>query len=256
MRRILVAAACAVSFVGAVQTASAQNTAVVNNKPIPKTLEDAFVKQIGQPDTPELRKRIHDQLVEREILMQEATKRGIPERPDVKFQIDINRQNTVIQGLLRDELQKNPITDAQVQAEYDKQKQAAGDKEYKARHILVGSEAEAKDIIDQLNKGAKFEELAKKSKDAGSAANGGDLDWAAPGAYVKPFSEAMVKLEKGQFTQAPVQTQFGWHVIRLDDVRDQKAPPLEQVKQQITEALQQQRIQAFVEGLKKKAKVQ
>jgi peptidyl-prolyl cis-trans isomerase C len=251
MRRILVFAACAF----ALASASAQNVATVNGKPIPKTLEDAFVKQIGQPDTPELRTRIKDQLVEREVLMQEATKRGIPERQDIKFQIDLTRQNTVIQGLLRDEMKNNPITDAQIQAEYDKQKGTAGDKEYKVRHILVGSEAEAKDIIDQLNKGAKFEDLAKKSKDPGSAANGGDLDWAAPGAYVKPFSEAMMKLEKGQFTQAPVQTQFGWHVIRLDDVRDQKVPPLEQVKQQITESLQQQRVQAFVQGLKTKATV-
>ena len=252
MRRILIFALGLIAFA----QAGAQNIAVVNGQPIPKTREDAFVKQLGQPDTPELRNKIKDQLVEREILMQEATKRGIPDRQDVKFQIDLTRQNTVIQGLLRDEMQKNPITDAQIQAEYDKQKGAAGDKEYKARHILVGSEQEAKDIIDQLNKGAKFEELAKKSKDPGSAANGGDLDWAAPGAYVKPFSDAMVKLDKGQFTQTPVQTQFGWHVIRLDDVREQKVPPLEQVKQQITESLQQQRVQAFVASLKAKAKVQ
>jgi len=236
-------------------TVAAQNVAVVNNKPIPKAVEDSYVKQIGQQDTPELRKRVRDQLVEREILMQEAAKRGIPDRPEVKFQLDITRQNTIIQGLLRDEMKRNPITDDTLKAEYDKQKAAAGDKEYKAHHILVESEAEAKDIIDQLNKGAKFEDLAKKSKDPGSAANGGDLDWASPGNYVKPFSDALVKLDKGKYTQAPVQTQFGWHVIRLDDVRDQQPPPFDQVKQQISEALQQQRVQAFIDSLKKKAVV-
>lgn len=237
----------------------AQNIAVVNNKPIPKSKEDAWIAQFvqqGQKDSPELRKRIKDELVQREIVLQEAAKRGIPERADVKFQLELQRQNVVAQALLRDELTKNPITDAQVQAEYDKQKAAQGGKEYRARHILVEKEDEAKAIIEQLNKGAKFEELAKKSKDTGSAARGGDLDWAGPDAYVKPFSDAMVKLEKGKYTETPVQTQFGWHVIRLDDVRDTQFPPLAQVQQQVRESLQQQRIQAFIEGLRAKAKVQ
>lgn len=234
----------------------AQNAAVVNNEAIPKSREDQFIKQLGQPDTPELRKRIRDQLVERKLLMQEAAKRGIPERPEVKFQLDLTRENTIIQGLLRDEMQKSPITDAQIQAEYDKQHRTAGDKEYKARHILVDKEEDAKKIIEQLDKGAKFEDLAAQSKDSGSAKNGGDLDWAAPGAYVKPFAEALVKLDKGKYTETPVQTQFGWHVIRLDDVRDQQVPPLEQLKPQITEMLQQQRVQAFVESLKSKSKIQ
>ncbi|MFN3564580.1 MAG: peptidylprolyl isomerase [Burkholderiaceae bacterium] len=237
----------------------AQNIAVVNNRPIPKAREDAWVKQLqqqGQQDTPELRKMIKEELIRREVFLQEAQKRGLAEKPEVKFQLDVQRQNTLIQALMRDELQKNPITDAQIQAEYEKQKQAAGGKEYRARHILVEKEDEAKAIVAELKKGAKFEELAKKSKDPGSANNGGDLDWAGPDAYVKPFSEAMVKLEKGQFTETPVQTQFGWHVIRLDDVRDTQFPPLAQVQGRIREALQQQRVQAFVEGLRKNAKVQ
>lgn len=237
----------------------AQNVAVVNNRPIPKAREDAWVKQLqqqGQQDTPELRKMIKEELIRREVFLQEAQKRGLAEKPEVKFQLDVQRQNTLIQALMRDELQKNPITDAQIQAEYDKQKRAAGSKEYRARHILVEKEEEAKAIVAELKKGAKFEELAKKSKDPGSANNGGDLDWAGPDAYVKPFSEAMIKLEKGKFTEAPVQTQFGWHVIRLDDVRDTQFPPLAQVQGQIREALQQQRVQAFVEGLRKNAKVQ
>ena len=239
--------------------ALAQNVAVVNNKPIPKAREDAWVKELtkqGQKDTPELRKMVKERLIQNEVLLQEATKRGIPEQADVKFMLDIQRQNTLIQALLRDEMTKHPVTDAEVQAEYDKQKSMLGSKEYRARHILVENQAEATAIVDQLKKGAKFEELAKKSKDTGSAANGGDLDWAAPDAYVKPFSDAMQKLKKGEMTETPVQTQFGWHVIRLDDVRDTQFPPLEQVAPQIRESMQQQKAQAFVQNLTKNAKVQ
>jgi peptidyl-prolyl cis-trans isomerase C len=237
-------------------SALAQNVAVVNDKPIPKTRVDQFVQQLGQPDTPELRDRIKEQLIEREVFLQEAAKRGLPERPDVKFQVEFVRQTAVIQNLFKDELKKHPVTDQQVQAEYDKQKATQGDKEYKARHILVEKEDEAKDVIEQLKKGAKFEDLAKKSKDPGSAAKGGDLGWAGPGAYVKPFSDAMVKLEKGKFTEAPVQSQFGYHVIQLEDVRDTQFPPLDQVKSQISEGIQQRQAQAFAEELKKKAKIQ
>jgi peptidyl-prolyl cis-trans isomerase C len=239
--------------------AFAQNVAVVNNKPIPKAREDAWIKQLqaqGQQDTPELRRMVKEELIRREVFLQEAQKRGLAEQPDVKFQIDIQRQNTLIQALMRDELKRNPITDAQIQAEYEKQKGKAGEKEYRARHILVEKEDEAKAIIEKLKKGEKFEELAKQSKDPGSASKGGELDWAGADAYVKPFSDAMVKLEKGKYTEAPVQSQFGWHVIRLDDVRDAQFPPLAQVSGQIRENLQQQRIQAFVEELRKKAKVQ
>ena len=199
---------------------------------------------------------VKKELIRREVFMQEIAKRGLAEKPEVKFQLDVQRQNTLIQALMRDELQKTPVTDAQIRAEYDKQKSGAGAKEYKARHILVEKEEDAKGIVEQLKKGAKFEDLAKQSKDTGSAARGGDLDWAPPDAYVKPFSEAMVKLEKGKFTDAPVQSQFGWHVIRLDDVRDTQFPPFEQVQGQIRESMQQARAQEFVSRLEKAAKIQ
>jgi peptidyl-prolyl cis-trans isomerase C len=237
-------------------SAFAQNVAVVNDKPIPKARVDQFLQQVGQPDTPELRDRIKEQLIDREVFLQEATKRGITDRPDVKYQADFVRQTVIIQNLFRDELKKHPITDQQVQAEYDRQKTLQGDKEYKARHILVDKEDEAKDVIEQLKKGAKFEDLAKKSKDPGSAAKGGDLGWAGPGAYVKPFSDAMVKLEKAKFTEAPVQSQFGYHVILLEDVRDSQFPPFDQLKSQINEGMQARQAQAFAEELKKKAKIQ
>lgn len=240
--------------------AFAQNIATVNNKPIPKAREEAWIKQLtqqGQKDTPELRDMIKKELVRREIFLQEATRRGLPEKPEIKFQLDVQRQNALIQALMRDEVTRNLVTDAQIQGEYDKQKAAAtGRKEYRARHILVEKEDEAKGLIDQIKKGAKFEELAKKSKDTGSAANGGELDWAGPDAYVKPFSDAMVALEKGKMTEAPVQSPFGWHVIRLEDVRETQFPALAQVRAQIQESLQQQRVQNFVQELEKKAKVQ
>lgn len=259
MTKTLLRGLALVALSGACTAVLAQNLAVVNNRPIPKAREDAWVSQLkqqGQQDSPQLREMIKQELIRREIFLQEASKRGIAEKPDVKFQLDVQRQNTLIQALMRDELDKHPITDAEVAAAYEKQKKQMGDKEYRARHILVDKEEDAKQILDQLKKGAKFEELAKKSKDTGSAANGGDLDWASPESYVKPFSEAMVKLQKGQLVDAPVQTQFGWHVIRLDDVRDTQAPPLAQVQGQIRESLQQQRVQAFAEELRKKAKVQ
>ncbi|UCG97997.1 MAG: peptidylprolyl isomerase [Burkholderiales bacterium] len=237
----------------------AQNIATVNGKPIAKAREDAWVEQLkkqGQQDTPQLREQIKDQLIQREIFMQEVGKRGIAERPDVKFQLDVQRQNALIQALMRDELAKSPITDEQIKAAYEEQKKATGAKEYKVRHILVESEVEAKDVTAQLKKGGKWEDLAKKSKDPGSAQRGGELEWAGAGAYVKPFSDAMVKLDKGQMTDAPVQSQFGWHVIKVDDIRDAQFPPLEQVAPQIREALQQRKMAAFAEQLRKNAKVQ
>jgi peptidyl-prolyl cis-trans isomerase C len=237
---------------------AAQNLAVVNNKPIPKAREDAWVayaKQQGQQDTPQLRETIKKELIRREVFMQEVLKRGISDKPEVKFQLDLQRQNVLFQSLIRDEMDKSPITEAQVQAEYDAQKQQVGDKEYQARHILVDKEDEAKAIIEQLKAGAKFEELAKSSKDTGSAERGGDLGWAGPNAYVKPFSDAMVLLDKGKFTETPVQSQFGWHVIRVDDVRQPEFPPLAQVAAQLRERMQQERVQAFLEQLEKRATV-
>ncbi len=259
MQKLTVLIAAASVGVVLSSTALAQNTAVVNGRPIKKSVEDAWIKQLsqqGQKDSPELRTRVKEELVRREVLMQEAARRGLPEKADVKFQVENQRQSVLIQALMRDELEKTKLTDEQISAEYEKQKAAAPAREFKARHILVKTEDEAKKILAQLKKGEKFEELAKQSTDTGSAQRGGDLDWSAPDAYVKPFADALIKLEKGKMTETPVQTQFGFHIIRLDDIRDTQFPPLEQVKGQLTEMMQQQRIQAFVEGLQKKAKIQ
>ena len=240
--------------------AFAQNVATVNGKAIPSSRVDQVVKQVvaqgKQADSPQLREAIKKDLIGREVLIQEADKQGYGTRPEVKSQIDNARQSIIINALLADYVKKNPVKDAEIKAEYDKFKAQAGDKEYHARHILVATEAEAKDIIAKLKGGAKFEDLAKQSKDAGSADNGGDLDWAAPSSFPKVFSDAFVKLQKGQVTETPVQTPNGFHVIKLDDTRAAKLPTLEEVKPQIAEALQQKKLQAYQEEMIKKAKVQ
>jgi len=239
--------------------AMAQNLAVVNGKPVPSSRADVMIKQLaaqGQPDSPQLRAMVKEELINREILIQEADKLGLSNSSEVKNQVEIARQSIAIRALIQDYLKKNPVKDAEIQAEYDKFKAQAGDKEYHARHILVDKEDEAKAIITKLKGGAKFEELAKQSKDPGSAANGGDLDWASPASFVKPFSDAMVGLQKGQITETPVKTQYGYHVIKLEDVRAAKIPALEEVKPQIAESLQQKKLQAYQEDLRKKAKIQ
>ena len=237
----------------------AQNVAVVNGKPIPSSRVDAVVKQVvaqgQQPDSPQLREMIKKDLIGREVLMQEAENKGFGKDAAVKQQIENARQAIVINALVGDYLKKNPVNDAEIKAEYDKFVAQTGDKEYHVRHILVGTEAEAKDIIAKLKGGAKFEELAKVSKD-GSAANGGDLDWASPASYVKPFADAMVALKPGQVTQTPVQSQFGFHVIKLEETRPTKLPALEEVKGQVAESLQQKKLAAYRDELLKKAKIQ
>jgi len=240
--------------------ASAQNIAIVNGKAVPKARAEALAQQVarsGRPVTPELEGQIKDEVIAREIFMQEAQKLGLDATEDFKTQLELARQTILIRELFADFQKKNPVTDEEIKAEYDKFAAANGGKEYKARHILVEKESEAKDIIARLKKGAKFEDIAKKqSKDPGSGAKGGDLDWANPGSYVKEFTEALIKLNKGQTTDAPVQSQFGWHVIRLDDVRQAQLPKLDEVKPQIAQQLQQQRLAKFQEDLRAKAKVE
>ena len=233
--------------------------ATVNGKAIPKVRADALVAgqaAQGQPDSPELRKAVMEELVRREILTQEATKKGFDKKPEIQGQMDLARQGVLIGAYLNDYVQANPVSAADIQKEYEAIKARLGDKEYKVRHVLVEKEDEAKAIIDKLKKGEKFDELAKQSKDPGSKDRGGDLGWANRAAYVKPFSDAMTLLEKGKYTQAPVKSDFGWHVIQLDDVRDLKVPDFEEAKPQITQRLQQAMVQKHIEDLRAKAKVE
>jgi peptidyl-prolyl cis-trans isomerase C len=251
----------ALSLVAALSmSAWAQNLAVVNGKPVPSSRVEALKQQVersGRPVTPEILAQIKEELIAREIFMQEARKRGLDASEDYKAQLELARQSLLIRELFANFQKKNPVTDAEIKAEYDKFVAANGGKEYRARHILVEKEDEAKALIAELKKGGKFEDLAKKaSKDPGSGANGGDLDWANAASYVPEFSNAMVKLEKGQMTDAPVKSQFGFHIIRVDDVREAQLPKLDEVKPQITQQLTQTKLGKFQEDLRAKAKVQ
>jgi peptidyl-prolyl cis-trans isomerase C len=233
--------------------------ATVNGVSIPASRIDSIVKQQaarGVPDSPQLRSEVREQLIVREIIVQEATRKGLAKNPDVQAQLDLARQQVLWNAYVADFVKANPITDAQLKTEYDKLRAARGDKEYKARHILVEKEDEAKAVIAELKKGRKFEELAKQSKDPGSKDRGGDLDWNSPAGYVKPFGDALAKLEKGKYTEVPVQTQFGWHVILVEDVRPSKFPSFEEVKPQIAEGLQRQAFERSVADLRAKAKVE
>ena len=242
--------------------ALAQNVAIVNGKAVPKARVDAFLTQIraqaavqGQQLPPDLDQRVRDKIVMDEIFAQEAEKRGLAGTDEYKMQMEQARQAVLTQALLSEHSKKSVVTDADLQAEYSKLKAQGAGTEYRARHILVEKETEAVALIKQINGGAKFDELAKKlSKDPGSGANGGDLDFAAPGSYVPEFSQAMVKLKKGEMTQEPVKSQFGFHVIRLDDTRETQFPPLEEVKTQLKQRMEQQKLATFRDEIRAKAK--
>ncbi len=261
MNRSLIAALIAAAFTTlAPLTAAAQNVAIVNGKAVPIARVEALAAQVvksGRPVTPEMKGQLRDEVITREVFMQEAQKRGLDVTEEFRFQMEFARQSLLIRELFSDYEQKNPVTDADAKAEYDKFAAANGGKEYKASHILVEKEAEAKAIIESLKKGGKFEEIAKKSsKDPGSGANGGDLDWSAAAGYVKEFSDAMVALEKGKSSATPVKSQFGFHIIRLDDVREAQLPKFDEVKPQILQQLKQQKLAKFQQDLRDKAKIE
>ena len=253
-------ALAAAALLVAAPWAAAQNVAIVNGKAVPTARVEALAKQVeasGRPLDEATRAQLKEEVIMREIFMQEAEKRGVGASADYKTQMELARQTLMIRALFMNEEKARPVTDADVKAEYDKFTAANNGKEFRARHILVEKEDEAKAIIASLKGGAKFEDLAKKqSKDPGSGANGGDLDWANAASYVTEFSEAMIKLGKGEMTQEPVKSQFGWHVIRVDDIRQAQLPKLEELKDQIVQQLKQQRLSAFQNGLREKAKVQ
>jgi peptidyl-prolyl cis-trans isomerase C len=240
-------------------SATAQNIAIVNGKAVPTARVEALAQQVarsGRPITPDVEAQIKEEVIAREIFMQEAQKRGLDATPEYKTQIELARQTILIRELFAEFQKTSAVSDADVQAEYDKFVAANGGKEYRARHILVETQAQADAVLASLKKGGKFEDIAKKqSKDPGSGANGGDLDWAAAGNYVKEFSDAMVALNKGQVS-APVKSQFGFHIIRLDDVREAQLPKMDDVKPQIVQQMTQQRMATFQQELRAKAKVE
>ncbi|MDI9333504.1 MAG: peptidylprolyl isomerase [Cytophagales bacterium] len=264
MKKNLIQTLLTTALIAVSGVAAAQNIAIVNGKAVPKTRLDVILtnsaaqaKAQNQQLPPNFEAQVKERLITLEIFSQEAMKRGLDRSDSYKMQVEMARQSALANALLEDEIKKAAPSDAAIQAEYDKYVKENGGKEYKARHILVETEDGAKAIIAQLKKGAEFAVLARKdSKDSGSGANGGELEWAGAGNFVKEFSDGMVKLSKGQLTETPVKTQFGYHIIRLDDVRDAKLVTLEQAKPEIKKQLEQQKLAKFQDDLRKSAKVE
>jgi peptidyl-prolyl cis-trans isomerase C len=233
--------------------------ATVNGVKISKSLADAFLKEQlaqGIPNSPELQKMVREELIRREVVAQAAKAQGLDKSPDIAAQIELSKQALLIRAYVKNYIENNPTTDEAVRAEYDKVRPQMVDKEYKSRHVLVESEAEATAIIAKLDAGEKIETLASQSKDPGSKDNGGDLGWSAATAYVKPFADALASLEKGKYTKQPVKTEFGFHVIQLEETRTAEPPPFEHVKGQLAQHLQQQKIEKLISDLQAKAKVE
>ncbi|MBL8496950.1 peptidylprolyl isomerase [Nitrosomonas sp. JL21] len=243
-----------------VQAQSSGVVAKVNGVAIPQSRLELMVKASvaqGQTDGPEMRKALRENLIAEEILAQEATKKKLDKDSDVIAQLEIARQAVLVRAYQADYIKKNVVSDETLRKEYEMLKVQMGDKEYKARHILVDSESVAKEIIASLKKGGNFAKIAEeKSLDEGSKENGGELNWSPPAAYVRPFSEALVKLSKGSLTEQPVQTSFGWHVIQLMDTRPMEVPPFEEVKQNIQQRVLQREFATVVQELRSKAKVE
>lgn len=234
--------------------------AVVNGVPLSRALYNAYAQQrqarMGDADTPEGRQALIDMLVSHELLLQQAQKQKLLDDPQVAQQIEMMKRNVLFNAVLRKVLADKAPSEADIKKEYDKMIGEMGKKEYKARHILVDSEDKAKSLTEQLKKGGNFAELAKANSSDGSAAEGGDLGWFTPDMMAPAFGEAVSKLQKGKFTEQPVKTEYGWHIILLEDVRDTTPPPLEEVRPQIMQALQSQIISDYLDQLRKEAKVE
>lgn len=254
-RRIVVALAtgllCQAAF-------AAEPVATVNGKAIPSARMDVIVKEQlsqGAQDSPQLRSAIREELIRREVLSQAAVAAGTDKTEAVKTQLELATQAILIRAYLQDYLSKNPVTDADLTKEYESVKERLGGSEYKPRHILVETEAEAQKVIDRLRAGEDFAKIAKESKDPGSRDKGGELGWSTADLYVQPFSEAMVALKKGEMTLTPVKSDFGYHVIKLDDVREVSPPSLEEVRPQLKQYLETQKIEAHMKALHDKTTV-
>jgi peptidyl-prolyl cis-trans isomerase C len=244
---------------GAPVVEKADAVAVVNGQYIPKSTLEQLEKEIAERGHGQTfpKEKLIEELVQRELLVQDALQKKLDKSPEVLAQLDSVKKTLLTQATVQNFIKANPVTDAEIKAEYDSKVAGENGTEYKARHILVKTEDEAKKIIAELDKGADFGKLANKySLDAKESQNGGDLGWFAASQMVAPFSEAVVKLEKGKYTKTPVQTQFGWHVILREDSRAQTPPPLESVKEQLTPYLQRKKVQNMVETLRKQAKVE
>jgi len=232
---------------------------IVNGVAIPEAAAELAVaeqKAKGVPDTQQLREAVRNELIGRELLTQEARKLGLDKKTEVATQVEIARQAVYINAFVQEFSKTNPITDLDVRAAYDNLKAQLGDTEYKIRHILVEQESEANAIIVNLKKGAKFDDLAKQSKDRASAERGGDLGWINRVGLVKPLIDAIVGMSKGKYTETPIRTNVGYHVVLLEDTRPLSLPPLDQMRQQLAQRLLQEKIQRYVSELRAKATIQ
>lgn len=237
--------------------ATLAQVAKVNGVTIPQARADVLLREVkaqGRQDSPELREIVKQRLIESEVLAQEAVKLSLNKNPEISTQLDLARQTVLIRAYVNDVAKRNPPTEEAMRKAYEQNKDQPAASEYKARHILVGTEAEAKTLITQINGGADFARLAaEKSRDEGSKGQGGELSWSPVNSYVRPFAEAMVQLKKGAMTATPVQSQFGWHIIRLDDKR---ALSYEALKPQLQQFVQQESVQKAIADLRAKAKVE
>lgn len=237
--------------------AAIAQVAKVNGVTIPQARADALLREVtaqGRQDTPELRKMIKERLIESEIMTQEALRLGLNKKPEVSAQLELTRQQVLVNAYVNEMARRNPATEDAMKKAHERFKDSPAANEYRSRHILVGSEAEANSLIRQIKDGADFAQLAtEKSRDEGTKTKGGQLDWAVPATYVRPFAEALAKLKKGDMTETPVQTNFGWHVIRLEDIRP---VAYETLKPQLQQVVQRENVQKAVAELRAKAKVE
>jgi len=260
----LVATCLALFPAGYAADTKQKNAAVVNGVPIPQARMDFVAKaqlaqsQGQQQDGPEFRENLREIMITREILYQEALKRKLDKNPDYQMQLDLAKQQIILGVLFEDINKKIQPSDADVAKEYERVKTQQGEsKQYKARHILVKEEAEAKQVLADLQSGGDFAKIAaEKSADPGSKDNGGQLEWSEAEAFVQPFGEALKALKKGELTKEPVKTDYGFHIIELQDVRAVNFPPLEQVKTQIQQSLANKAREDYIATLRTKAKIQ
>ena len=242
------------------QAADDKPAALVNGVSIPQSRVDLRVKvatlQTQQPDSAEMRSKIRDELVTLEFLSQAATKAGLDKQPETAQRLEITRQNILADALVQDYVKTHPISDDVLKQEYETFKKRVGNTEYQLSHILVNTEDEAKKAVAELKKGAKFAKVAKsKSIDTSTKDKGGDLGWTIPAKFVQPLAEAILKLKKGEVS-APVQTQYGWHIIKLENTRALKLPAMEDMKATLENNLQQQAVAKYIDELRSKAKIE
>jgi peptidyl-prolyl cis-trans isomerase C len=229
--------------------------ATVNGKPITQDLLDSFMQETGAKANINREMAINE-LIARELILQDALANKLEQRDDISRRLEAVKREMLVRIAVREIVINNPVTDEEIQKEYDKFAAQSRGKEYKARHILVEDEAKAKELITALEGGADFAELAKTNSTGPTGKNGGDLGWFNAEQMVPPFAEALKSMEKGQYSKIPVNTQFGWHVILLEDTREMEPPALEQVKPQIQQLVQQMHINNFIEKLKAKATIE